>query len=135
VKSLQILVVEDEPVNITILKHMLKGKAHTILTAANGSEALVLHGQKLFDVIIMDIQMPIMDGIEATVRIREKEGLSRHTPIIALTAYALPRDREKLLTYGMDEYISKPIKMEELFLKIEQVVARFKSSNDAARID
>ena len=120
-KSLQILVVEDDPVNLTVLTRMLKGKGHTIDTAANGSEALVLHGRKPYDVIFMDIQMPIMDGIEATVLIREKEGLVRHTPIIALTAHALQRDREKLLSYGMDEYISKPIKIEELFLKLEQV--------------
>lgn len=121
-KSLQILVVEDDPVNLTVLTRMLKGKGHTIETATNGSEALVLHRQKLYDVIFMDIQMPIMDGIEATVLIREREGLDRHTPIIALTAHALQRDREKFLLYGMDEYISKPIKMEELFLKLEQVV-------------
>jgi DNA-binding NtrC family response regulator len=122
-KSLQILVVEDDPVNLSVLTRLLERKGHTVESATNGSEALVSHGQNLHDVIFMDIQMPVMDGIEATVRIRDREGLSGHTPIIALTAYALPRDREKLLSYGMDEYISKPIQAEELFLKLERVVA------------
>jgi len=121
VKLLKILVVEDDPVNLTVLERMLKGKGHKVEIATNGSEALVLLGQKQYDVILMDIQMPIMDGIEATVRIRETEGLGKHTPIIALTAYALHRDRERLLSYGMDEYISKPIQMEELLSKLEKV--------------
>jgi len=69
----------------------------------------------------MDIQMPVMDGIEATIRIREMEGTRKHTPIIALTAYALKGDRERLLSMGMDEYISKPVNMEELFYTIDNI--------------
>ncbi len=118
---LRILIVEDDKVNLTVITLMLKGKGHIVETAANGLEALLLHEQKQYDAIFMDIQMPIMDGIEATTQIREREGLSRHTPIIALTAYALQGDREKFLSLGMDEYLPKPIKMEELFLKLEQV--------------
>ena len=120
-KPLRILIVEDDKVNLTVLTRMLKEKGHIVETAANGSEALLLHGQKDYDTIFMDIQMPIMDGIQATTRIRERERLSRHTPIIALTAFALQGDREKFLSLGMDEYIPKPIKMEELFLILEQV--------------
>lgn len=94
------------------------------MSASNGSEALLLHAENQYDVIFMDIQMPIMDGIEATTKIREREGQSRHTPIIALTAYALVGDREKFLSYGLDEYIPKPIKMDELFRILEVVANR-----------
>lgn len=122
INPLKILIVEDDKVNLMVLSLMLKERGHIIQTAANGSEALLLFEENKFDVIFMDIQMPIMDGIEATVRIREKEGKSRHTPIIALTAYALQGDRERFLSYGMDEYIPKPIKMEELYLVLDQVI-------------
>ena len=84
-------------------------------------EALAAYENKRYDVILMDIQMPEMDGIEATKRIREKEGENRHTPIVALTGFALQWDRERFLAMGMDEYISKPVKMEDLFFVIEQV--------------
>ncbi|KUO70379.1 MAG: hypothetical protein APF81_19490 [Desulfosporosinus sp. BRH_c37] len=129
-KPLRILVAEDDKVNLTVITLMLKEKGHLVESAANGSEVMFLHGQKQYDAIFMDIQMPIMDGIEATVRIREKEGLSRHTPIIALTAYALQGDREKFLAYGMDEYIPKPIKMEELYLILDQVVDKSEKENN-----
>jgi len=132
-KPLRILIAEDDKVNRTVITLMLKEKGHIVETAANGSEAVFLHGQKQYDAIFMDIQMPIMDGIEATVKIREKEGLSWHTPIIALTAYALQGDREKFLSFGMDEYISKPIKMEELFLILDQVMEKCKTENQIAQ--
>jgi CheY-like chemotaxis protein len=93
---------------------MLKEKGHAVDTASNGIEALAVHGQNRYDVILMDIQMPKMDGIEATKRIREKEGAKRHTPIIALTAFALHGDRERFMSIGMDEYLPKPIKINDL---------------------
>jgi signal transduction histidine kinase/CheY-like chemotaxis protein len=123
-KPLRILIVEDDKVNLMVLDLMLKEKGHFVESATNGSEALLLHAKNQYDVIFMDIQMPIMDGIEATAKIREREGKSRHTPIIALTAYALVGDREKFLSYGLDEYIPKPIKMSELFQLLEEVVNR-----------
>ena len=123
-KSLRILIVEDDKVNLMVLDLMLKEKGHFVESATNGSEALLLHAKNQYDVIFMDIQMPIMDGIEATTKIREREGKSRHTPIIALTAFALVGDREKFLSYGLDEYIPKPIKMGELFQLLEEVVNR-----------
>ena len=123
-KPLRILIVEDDKVSLMVLDLMLKEKGHFIESATNGSEALVLHAKNQYDVIFMDIQMPIMDGIEATAKIREREGKNRHTPIIALTAYALVGDREKFLSYGLDEYIPKPIKMGELFQILEEVVNR-----------
>lgn len=128
-KPLRILVAEDDKVNLAVLTLMLKEKGHIVESAADGADAVLLHGQKHYDVIFMDIQMPIMDGMEATVRIREKEGSGRHTPIIALTAYALQGDRERFLFYGMDEYIPKPIKMEELFSILDQVVDKWDKEN------
>lgn len=123
-KPLKILIVEDDKVNLRVLALMLKGKGYFVESATNGSEALLSHSENQYDVIFMDIQMPIMDGIEATVKIREREGVERHTPIIALTAYALAGDREKFLSYGFDEYIPKPIQMGELFQCLEEVVNR-----------
>jgi len=123
-KPLRILIVEDDKVNLMVLVLMLKGKGHFVESATNGSEALLLHAQNQYDLIFMDIQMPIMDGIEATAKIREREGKNRHTPIVAITAYALVGDREKFMSYGLDEYIPKPIKMDELFQLIEEVVNR-----------
>jgi len=123
-KPLRILIVEDEKVNLLVLTLMLKEKGHFVESAANGSEALLLHAKNQYDVILMDIQMPIMDGIEATAKIRKREGKNRHTPIIALTAYALVGDREQFLSYGFDEYLPKPIKMGELFQLLEEVVNR-----------
>jgi len=123
-KPLRILIVEDDKVNLMVLTLMLKEKGHDVESASNGAEALLFHARNQYDVIFMDIQMPIMDGVEATAKIREREGKSRHTPIIALTAYALVGDREKFLSYGLDEYIPKPFKMSELFQVLEEVVNR-----------
>ena len=129
-KPLRILIVEDDKVNLMVLALMLKEKGHFIESASNGLEALSLHAKNQYDVIFMDIQMPVMDGIEATVKIREREGKSRYTPIIALTAYALIGDREKFLSYGLDEYIPKPIKMDELFQLLEVVMDRSTSEKE-----
>lgn len=119
--SLNILVAEDDHVNQIILHRMLKEKGHTVDVAENGIEVLSFHAAKQYDVILMDIQMPEMDGIEATRRIREKEGSKAHTVIIAFTAFALQGDRERFLTMGMDDYISKPVNMEELFSILDEV--------------
>jgi len=123
-KPLRILIVEDDKVNLMVLTLMLKEKGHYVESASNGAEALLFYARNQYDVIFMDIQMPIMDGIEATAKIREREGKSRHTPIIALTAYALVGDREKFLSYGLDEYLPKPIKMGDLCQVLEKVVNR-----------
>lgn len=119
--TLKILLAEDDKVNRTVLLRMLEKRGHSVDLAENGFEALAAFDSKKYDVILMDIQMPGMDGIEATGRIREREGLTVHTPVIALTAFALQGDREKFLALGMDEYISKPVKMDELFSTIDKV--------------
>lgn len=128
-RSLKLLLVEDEKVNATVISRMLLQKGHLVDVAGDGLEALSLHEQKQFDAILMDIQMPKLDGIQATQRIREKEGQSRHTPIVALTAYALKGDREKFLNAGMDEYLPKPVMMEELLSVLEQAVVKGTSSD------
>ena len=124
-KKRSILLVEDDNVNQIVLTRMLKQKGHSVYIANNGLEAIELYKQKKFDGILMDIQMPEMDGIEATRRIRKIESiLGRTTPIIALTAFALRGDKEHFLSIGMDDYISKPVQMDELFSIIEKVFNR-----------
>jgi len=117
-----ILLVEDDNVNQIVLSRMLQENGYKVDIVNNGLEALDAHKNKQYDVILMDIQMPLMDGIEATRRIREKELGIGHTLIIALTAFALQGDRERFLQLGMDGYISKPVKMEDLFYTIENVI-------------
>jgi two-component system, sensor histidine kinase len=124
VMSHRILLAEDHKINLMVLSEMLKEKGYSVDTATNGIEALAHCERNEYDAILMDIQMPEMDGLEATRRIRAREGFQKHTPIIALTAYALKGDRERFLSLGMDEYIPKPVMMEELFATLEEVVRK-----------
>jgi PAS domain S-box-containing protein len=124
-----ILLVEDDTVNQLVISRMLQQQGFAVEIADNGFEALKKFGGKRFDLILMDIHMPVMDGIEATERIRKAECEGMRTPIVALTAHALKGDREKLLAMGMDEYISKPIQMEELFSVIDRML-KLKSGID-----
>jgi len=118
---LHILLVEDNPVSRELLIRLLRRMGHSIDEAEHGEEALALLEGNKYDLILMDIQMPVMDGIEATRLIREAEKTtSQHIPIIAVTAHALSGDRERFLAAGMDEYISKPLQLDELFQKLEQ---------------
>ena len=130
-EHLDILVVEDDPVNQLVVSRILMDKGYSVNTACNGVEALEAYKRKHYDIILMDIQMPEMDGVEATKKIREIEsaGDKKHTRIIALTAYALQGDRDKFLAIGMDEYVPKPIKMDELFYTIEKVMFHSKGNN------
>jgi CheY-like chemotaxis protein len=100
---------------------MLTEKGHFVDVARNGLEAVEKAEKKIYDVILMDIQMPEMDGIEATQRIREMEGTKRHTTIIAITAYALQGDRERFLSMGIDKYIPKPVQINELIYTLESI--------------
>ncbi len=110
---LDILLVEDHPVNQTLALTLLGKWGHRTLVAANGQEALERLAEQSFDLILMDVQMPVMDGLEATGRIRAGER-GRHTPIIAMTANAMEGDRDTCLSAGMDDYLAKPIKIAEL---------------------
>jgi PAS domain S-box len=125
VRNLYILMVEDDQVNQLILTRMLDDKGFKVDIACNGIEALTALQKNQYDLILMDIQMPGMDGVEATEKIREREKKENcpFTPIIALTAYALQGDRDRFLALGMDDYISKPINMRELFATIDKVMS------------
>lgn len=122
-KTLRILLAEDDSINQKVISKMLKKKGHFVDVVMNGKEALQIFTPEKYDVILMDIQMPEMDGIEAAQRIRKKENDRSHIPIIAMTAYALQGDRDRFLELGMDDYISKPIQMDHLFLMLEGIAS------------
>jgi CheY-like chemotaxis protein len=116
---LHILVVEDNTINKQLVVRLLQKAGHSVAVAENGEQALRAVADDHFDVVLMDVQMPVMDGFEATAAIRRNEQQSgRHLPIVALTAHAMQGDREKCLAAGMDGYISKPIRNSELFAAI-----------------
>jgi CheY-like chemotaxis protein len=130
--ALRILLAEDNPVNQKVTVRVLERKGHIVVVAPNGREAVTFASQERFDLILMDIQMPEMDGISATVAIREKERENgKHLPIIAVTAHAMKGDKERCLDAGMDAYITKPIKVAELLAAIERVMSPCDSSAPA----
>ena len=119
---LQVLLVEDNAVNQTVAMRLLEKRGFQVTVAGDGRIALEELHKKKFDVVLMDIQMPHMDGFEATAAIREMEKTTgQHLPIIAMTAHALKTDQERCLASGMDGYISKPIRVSDLFAKIEEL--------------
>ena len=118
----RVLVAEDNAVNVKVATRMLAKCGCRVDVAANGREALELFGQLPYDIIFMDCQMPEMDGFEATAEIRQLEGSGRRVPIVALTANAMAGDRERCLAAGMDDFISKPIKEDDLSKALERWV-------------
>jgi two-component system sensor histidine kinase/response regulator len=124
--SYRVLIAEDNIVNQKVAYFMLEKQGHQVTGVRDGKEAVEAMDKGIFDVILMDIQMPNMNGFEATSAIREKEKKSgRHTPIIAMTAHAMKGDREMCIDAGMDDYVPKPLKADELLTKIEQIVQKF----------
>lgn len=120
--QLRVLLVEDEPINQLVTKKQLERWNLSVMIAVNGKEALELMQENRFDCILMDIQMPELDGISATSIIRAKETESgEHIPIIAFTAAAMAGDKERFLASGMDDYIAKPIDIDHLYRILEQV--------------
>jgi PAS domain S-box-containing protein len=109
-RHLRILVAEDNPVNQELAVHLLESRGHSVSVAENGRQALSMIEKHRFDLVLMDVQMPEMGGLEATQAIRERERTSgKHLPVIAMTAHAMHGDREKCLGAGMDGYIAKPL--------------------------
>jgi two-component system, sensor histidine kinase and response regulator len=122
--GLRVLVAEDNATNQKLVSAMLDQQGHTATVVGNGTLAVQRAAQEPFDVILMDVQMPEMSGIEATAAIRkQEEGTGRHLPIVALTARAMAGDREQCLAAGMDAYVAKPVRAAELFSAIDAAIA------------
>jgi CheY-like chemotaxis protein len=131
----RILLAEDNAVNQVLAVRLLEKRGYTVAVAGDGQLALEALAKDSFDLVLMDIQMPCVDGFEATARIREQEKQTgKHLPIVAMTAHALKSDEEKCLAHGMDGYVSKPIRSNELMATIERVLsaARSTASRDSA---
>jgi len=123
-RGLRILLAEDNVINRALADAILTRQGHTLVHAKNGCEAVTAAKTDAFDAILMDVQMPEMDGFEATRLIREiEEPLGRHTSIVAMTAHAMTGDRERCLAAGMDDYISKPLDKSELLALLERTAA------------
>ncbi len=123
-ERVSVLVVDDHPVNQKVAARMLERLSYYADVAANGVDALEALSRREYAVVLMDVQMPEMDGYEATAKIRDREGAARHTPIVAMTANVTEGEREKALAAGMDDYLSKPFKAEELDEVLEHWVSR-----------
>ncbi len=132
---LNILLVEDEFINRTLAITILEQEGWQVSTAENGLEAIKKSTEQPFDLILMDIQMPELNGYEATKFIRQNELQSgNHVPIIAMTAYAVKGDKEKCLAAGMDGYVSKPIRPDKLYFEIEQVLEQLHALSQHPKI-
>jgi CheY-like chemotaxis protein len=125
-RSLRVLLAEDNPINQLIAKTLLEGAGHVVLLARDGCEALDVLCRERVDVVLMDISMPRMDGLEATRRIRQGKvcGIASDLPIVALTAHALKGDRERFLGAGMDDYVAKPVRRGDLTRVLAKLPAR-----------
>ncbi len=133
-EGLRILLAEDNAVNQKVACHLLEKWGHSVQIAANGREAVLAVETGEFDVVLMDVQMPEVSGLEATERIRRnEESTDLHLPIVAMTAHAMKGDRERCLQAGMDDYVSKPIQPEELRAALQRVAGPHerRSSGDA----
>lgn len=126
----KILLAEDNLVNQEVAASMLNKKGHTVVIANNGAEAAALYNTEAFDLVLMDVQMPMLNGYEATARIRDIENVTgNYTPVIGLTANAMKGDREKCLEAGMDDYVSKPIKLNDMFAAIDRIKEKINKDN------
>jgi len=121
-ETMKILVVEDEPVSRTLVQRVLEKKGDSVTAVSSGRDALVQIAKSQYDVIIMDIHMPGMDGFETTAAIRHHEQDGKRTPIIALTAHVLEESCQKCLAAGMDGYLAKPVGAPALKEMIQKVL-------------
>ena len=124
-RPLQILLAEDSLVNQRLAVGLLEKHGHSVDVVVNGREAVAAAQSRDYDLVLMDVQMPEMDGLEATeiIRMNERES-GQHMPVVAMTAHAMKGDRERCLESGMDGYVAKPIRAKELFGTIAEVLAR-----------
>ncbi len=121
VRPLRVLLVEDNPANQKLATYILLDRGHAVAIAGDGEQALALIQQHEYDVILMDVQMPGMNGLEATAAIREREGGLSRVPIIAMTARAMKDDRDRCLSAGMDGYLPKPVNAKEMVALVEKL--------------
>ena len=118
------MIAEDNLINQKLATRLLEKRGYTVTIANNGQELINLLDKEPADLILMDVQMPVMDGFEATAAIRAKEQVTgTHIPIVAMTAHAMKGDSDRCLAAGMDRYISKPVQPKELFDVIEGMVS------------
>lgn len=122
-RLVRILVAEDDPMVRELIQLILHQRGWQVSLAENGQQAVTQSAVGDFDLILMDLQMPELDGMEATRLIRQRENGGRRTPIIALTAHARSEDREECLAGGMDGWLAKPVSMEQLYAMIEERLA------------
>jgi PAS domain S-box-containing protein len=128
---LRVLLAEDSMFNQKLAVALLEKRGHSVVVAQHGREALAAIEHSSFDLVLMDVQMPEMDGLEATRAIRAQElGRGCHLPIIAMTAHAMKGDRERCLEAGMDAYVAKPVRAKDLFATIEQLVRSARRNQD-----
>lgn len=125
----KILVVEDNQFNLELIVNILQVRGYEICTATTGKEAIELAKKELPDLILMDIQLPVIDGYEATRKIKEDPKCKR-IPIVAITSYAMKEDKEKILESGCDGYIVKPIDTRELPKTVAKFLQNFKKEDD-----
>jgi PAS domain S-box-containing protein len=131
-RPLRILLAEDNAINKKVVSGMLASGGHQVVAVDNGQQAVEAVQRQVFDVVLMDIQMPVMNGFEATAAIREAErATGGHLPIVAMTAHAMTGDRERCLAGGMDGYVAKPIRIVDLFATIAAVIGGEPASDEA----
>src|SRR5205814_10583846 len=120
---LHVLLADDNPTNQKLVELLLDQHRHRVTTVGNGREAVAISAEQPFDLILMDVQMPEMSGLDATAAIRARErATGAHTPIISMTAHAMSGDREQCLTAGMDAYLSKPLRPHDLMAAIDALL-------------
>ena len=128
--SLEILLAEDNPINQKLATRLLQKRGHQVTVTANGKEALAALAEHTYDLVLMDVQMPEMDGLEATMKLRALEKITgHHQPVVAMTALAMKGDRERCIEAGMDGYLSKPIRQQELDDVLESYADRKHTSS------
>jgi CheY-like chemotaxis protein len=128
-KHLKILLAEDNRVNQLLATRLLEKGGHTVVLVETGTAALEALGKQSFDLVLMDVQMPEMDGLQATASVRlQEESTGKHIPIVAMTAHAMVGDKDRCLQAGMDAYISKPLSVKDLFATIECLFPDLESS-------
>jgi PAS domain S-box-containing protein len=141
-RQLRILLAEDNPINQNLTVRLLNKQGHDVVVAADGKDALAAVARQPFDLILMDLQMPEMDGLEATGVIRSQESArggygpgGSSIPIVAMTAFAMTGDRDKCMQAGMDDYVTKPVRAQELYAAIDRIAERIATQSPTANPD